>query len=173
MEMEYINCFITSTCKVFETMLNMPVEVGTPGMKEQGKPAHDVSAIIGMSGDMEGTVVLSFPVASAQRVVSLLTGASLEPKDPDFADGIGELVNMIAGGAKALFKGRKASMTCPSVVIGLRSPCVRQEGCRMHGDPLHVRLRRICRADRPASRGRGRSRRRSLNACCAVERRNH
>ncbi len=118
MDMDYINCFITSTSKVFETMLNLPVEVGTPGMKEPGKPAHDVSAIIGLSGDMDGSVVLSFPVASAQRIVSLFTGASLEPSHPDFADGIGELVNMIAGGAKALFKGRKASMSCPSVVIG-------------------------------------------------------
>lgn len=118
MDTQYITCFITATCKVFETMLNLPVETGSPTMKEPGKPAHDVSAIVGLGGDMEGSVVLSFPVTSAQRIVSLFSGANLEPNHPDFADAIGELVNMIAGGAKALFKGFKVAITCPSVVIG-------------------------------------------------------
>ena len=56
MDTQYITCFITSTCKVFETMLNLPVETGSPTMKEPGKPAHDVSAIVGLGGDMEGSV---------------------------------------------------------------------------------------------------------------------
>ena len=118
MDMAYIDSFITSTSKVFETMLNLPVEAGAPGIKMPGTPTHDVSAIIGLSGDMEGAAILSFPSASAQRIVSLFTGEPLETSHPDFADAIGELVNMIAGGAKALFKGQKVTITCPSVVIG-------------------------------------------------------
>ena len=34
----------------------------------------------------------------------------------DFTDAVGELVNMISGGAKALLEGKEVSMGCPSVV---------------------------------------------------------
>jgi chemotaxis protein CheX len=31
---------------------------------------------------------------------------------------VGELVNMVSGGAKAQFSGKEVSISCPSVVIG-------------------------------------------------------
>jgi chemotaxis protein CheX len=50
--------------------------------------------------------------------VALFCGQQLTADTSDFADAIGELVNMVSGGAKALFKDRKVSISCPSVVIG-------------------------------------------------------
>jgi chemotaxis protein CheX len=63
-------------------------------------------------------VVLSFPTATAERVVSLFTGEEMIATHEDFADAIGELVNMISGGAKAQFKGEEITISCPSVVVG-------------------------------------------------------
>jgi chemotaxis protein CheX len=114
----YIMPFIKSVQNVFETMLQMPVEIGNPGLKKTGDPSYDVSGIIGMSGDIEGAVVLSFPTATAERTVCIFTGTELARSHPDFVDAIGELVNMVSGGAKAQFEGKKVSITCPSVVIG-------------------------------------------------------
>jgi chemotaxis protein CheX len=105
--------FIKTTKNLFETMFQMPVNIGDPRVKESTGPSFDVSAIIGMSGDMEGAVVLSFP-----RVVSLFTGSEVGDSAEDLCDAVGELVNMIAGGAKAQFQGRAVSISCPSVVIG-------------------------------------------------------
>lgn len=118
MDKTYIMPFIKSVQNVFETMLQMPVTIGNPSLKQTGDPAYDISGIIGMSGDIEGSVVLSFPTDTATRTVNLFTGAELGPKDEDFIDAIGELVNMISGGAKAQFEGKQVSITCPSVVIG-------------------------------------------------------
>ncbi len=118
MNSSYILPFVESVTNVFETMLQMPVTVGSPGLRPNDGPSHDVSGIIGMSGDVDGTVVLGFPTATAERAVSLFTGMELDSQHEDFADAIGELVNMISGGAKAKFQGKKASITCPSVVIG-------------------------------------------------------
>jgi chemotaxis protein CheX len=87
-------------------------------IKKAGEPTYDVSGIIGMSGDVEGSVVLSFPTATAERVVSLFAGEELAHTHGDFADAVGELVNMITGGAKARFKGGQVNITCPSVVVG-------------------------------------------------------
>ena len=110
--------FVTSVQRVFETMLQLPVNVGQPSLAKGVEPTYDVSGIIGMSGDVEGSVVLSFPIAVAERVVSLFTGSELAHTHEDFPDAVGELVNMISGNAKAQFAGKKVSISCPSVVIG-------------------------------------------------------
>lgn len=118
MDSAYITPFVHSVTNVFETMLQLPVQIGEPEVKSQGAPSFDVSGIIGMSGDVEGSVVLSFPTAVAERTVALFTGMELTVDNEDFADAVGELVNMVSGGAKAKFQGKDVSITTPSVIIG-------------------------------------------------------
>ncbi|MEM1446292.1 MAG: chemotaxis protein CheX [Planctomycetota bacterium] len=118
MSSAYILPFVDSVSNVFETMMQMPVTVGEPAIKPHDTPADNVSGIIGMTGDVDGTVVLGFPTATAERAVAVFTGMELAADHEDFADAIGELVNMISGGAKAKFAGKHANISCPSVVIG-------------------------------------------------------
>ncbi|MFN3166561.1 MAG: chemotaxis protein CheX [Phycisphaeraceae bacterium] len=118
MDPAYITPFVGSISNVFETMLQLPVTVGTPKVKSHGAPSYDVSGIIGMTGDVEGTIVLSFPTATAERAVALFTGTELEAAHEDFADAIGELVNMVSGGAKAQFTGKNVGISTPSVIVG-------------------------------------------------------
>jgi len=115
---QFIIPFIDSVTNVFETMLQLEIKVGTPSIKPAESTSHDVSGIIGMSGDVEGTVVLGFPTATAERAVSVFTGMEMDATHEDFADAIGELVNMVSGGAKSKFTNRKVNITCPSVIIG-------------------------------------------------------
>jgi len=114
----YITPFVSSISNVFETMLQLPVTVGSPAMKDDATPTYDVSGIIGMTGDVEGTVVLSFPTATAERAVTLFTGMELAATHEDFADAIGELVNMVSGGAKAQFDGKDVGISTPTVIVG-------------------------------------------------------
>lgn len=118
MDPAYITPFVSSISNVFETMLQLPVSVGTPGIKSEATPTYDVSGIIGMTGDVEGTVVLSFPTATAERAVGLFTGMELAADHEDFADAIGELVNMVSGGAKAQFDGKEVGISTPTVIVG-------------------------------------------------------
>lgn len=117
MDPNYIVPFIKSSKNVFETMFQMPLECGTPAIKTEAAASYDVSAIIGFTGEVDGAVVLSFPEAIARRIVTLFTGSEVASKE-DLSDAVGELVNMIAGGAKAQFTNKKVSISCPSVVIG-------------------------------------------------------
>lgn len=110
--------FVTAVKNVFETMLGVQAEAQAPHLREPVDPCHDVSGIIGMSGDMSGLIVLSFPTETASRLVALFTGVEVPVEDEDFADAVGELVNMVAGGAKAKFEHRQVNISCPSVVIG-------------------------------------------------------
>jgi chemotaxis protein CheX len=117
MDVAYINPFIESTQRVFRTMLQVPVTVGKPFISKVHAP-HDVSAIIGMSGDVIGSVVLSFPAPVARLIVGKFVGMEMPSDSEEFADAVGELVNMISGAAKAQFQGKDVSISCPSVILG-------------------------------------------------------
>lgn len=110
--------FIASIQNVFATMLQLPVTIQTPKLKDNlGVPSFDVSGVIGLSGDVVGSVVLSFPKDAAERIVALFCGQPAACGTPDFADAVGEIVNMVSGGAKAMFN-KKVSISCPTVVVG-------------------------------------------------------
>jgi len=113
-----IKPFVQSVQNVFSTMLQLPLTIGEPTIKNDDEPTYDVSGIIGMSGDVVGSVVLSFPKETAERVVALFTGLPPEEIGDNLPDAVGELVNMVSGGAKGQFQDRKVSISCPSVVIG-------------------------------------------------------
>jgi chemotaxis protein CheX len=102
------------------------VSVGEPRLKEGARATYDVSGIIGLSGDVTGSAVLSFPIATAERIVALFTGQETRSDSDDFADAVGELVNMISGGAKANFPAARVSISVPSVVVGPGHTIARQ-----------------------------------------------
>ena len=118
MDAQYITPFITSIQNVFSTMLQLPVSVSEPSLKQGQRATYDVSGIIGMSGDVVGSVVLSFPKQTAERLVALFVGMEIDAESPDFADAVGELVNMVSGNAKGLFQNKQVSISCPSVIVG-------------------------------------------------------
>ncbi|MEQ9206379.1 MAG: chemotaxis protein CheX [Phycisphaerales bacterium] len=128
MDANMITPFVNSIQNVFSTMFQLPVEIGDPRIKSDRKATHDVSGIIGVSGEMVGTIVLSMPSAAAQSIVTLFTGAEFAVESDDFADAVGELVNMISGNAKAEFQRKGVSITCPSVVIGENHTIAVQSG---------------------------------------------
>jgi chemotaxis protein CheX len=118
MDANYIKPFIASIQNVFSTMMQLEVRAKTPYLKENNNPDLDVSGVIGMSGDVTGSVILSFPQGTAENLVALFSGTKADMGSPEFADAIGELVNMVAGGAKAMFKNRKCAISTPSVIVG-------------------------------------------------------
>ncbi|MEO0511314.1 MAG: chemotaxis protein CheX [Planctomycetota bacterium] len=118
MDPAFISPFIESVQNVFSTMLQLPVVVGEPRLKTDPKASYDITGIIGLSGDVSGAVALSFPRTTAERIVAIFCGMEISADHADFPDAVGELVNMISGGAKANFPNRNVSISCPSVIIG-------------------------------------------------------
>lgn len=116
MDARHITAFLEATQAVFSTMMKIPVTFASPKLNT-ATSQHDVSGLIGLSGDVVGCVVVGFNKESAVKITSALAGSPMEFGTADFADAVGELANMIAGGAKAKFKGMEISIGCPSVVI--------------------------------------------------------
>lgn len=128
MDANMITPFVNAIQNVFSTMFQLPVEIGEPRLKTDRKATHDVSGIIGVSGEMVGSIVLSMPLEAANSVVTLFTGTEFDTDSADFADAVGELINMISGNAKAEFQRKAVSISCPSVVIGADHTIAVQSG---------------------------------------------
>lgn len=108
---------VQSIRNVFSTMVKLEVNILRPRLKTTPVPTYDVSGIIGLSGDLIGSIVLSFKMDSAVKIASTFAGTTLDPNGPDFPDAVGELANMIAGGAKRAYGGL-ADITVPNVIVG-------------------------------------------------------
>ncbi|UCE60021.1 MAG: chemotaxis protein CheX [Phycisphaerales bacterium] len=118
MDVRYINPFVSSIKNTFETMCMLRVSVGKPELKSGKEPLSDVSAVIGFSGDAAGSVVLHFDFEAASKIASSFAQIEITPDHDDFADALGELANMIAGGAKSQFEGLSISISLPNVIVG-------------------------------------------------------
>ncbi len=118
MNVEYIKPFLTSTVAVFNTMLGCKLIAGKPFAKNHCQPEHHVSGIIGLSGRAKGAVVLSLDKNVALDATTILLKEQQHELNGDVADAVGELTNIIAGGAKAQLKHLAMSVSLPTVAIG-------------------------------------------------------
>jgi chemotaxis protein CheX len=119
--------FVNSVRNVFNTMVGVQTTVERPTIKTGAAVSYDISAIIGFSGQIIGSVVVSFQMAAALSLASAFAGIEIAADSPDFPDAIGELANMIAGSAKKDL-GAAASIACPSVVMGPNHVIARLRG---------------------------------------------
>jgi len=118
MDVRFINPFISAIKNVFGTMVQTEVSIGRPMIRTDELRSADVSGVIGLSGDVTGAVVLSFPGKVASKLASRFAGVELDVGQEDFSDAVGELTNMVAGNAKKDFGGLSVSISLPSVIVG-------------------------------------------------------
>jgi chemotaxis protein CheX len=89
---------------------------------------HDVSGVVGLSGDVVGSIALAFPSATAKQDVTILGGVAKRVGDREFADAMSELLALIVGDAKQRIEGKGVSIGIPSVVVGAVHEAIHQIG---------------------------------------------
>lgn len=123
MKAELINPFIESVNDMMETMMGVLPERLPIELKTEDHAAGDVSGIIGFADkNITGAVALSFPEETVLSVYELMTSEKANSIDNSVQDTVGELANMVAGGAKRIFadRGLHFHISIPSVVVGKR-----------------------------------------------------
>ena len=121
MKVEYINPFIESTYDLFSTMLSSKAIRGDVGLAKPDANPRDIMALIGLSGMARGMVALAFPVDTALNMVNRLLGTQIRIIDDTVSDAIAEMVNIVAGGAKAKIRTdmeKPIDLSLPTVVRG-------------------------------------------------------
>jgi chemotaxis protein CheX len=120
MNVEYINPFLRATVNVLKTMAFTEATPGKPYIKKDQVAGGDVSGIIGITGETEGSLSISFTEACICNVVSNMFGEEITKLDPEVEDAVGEITNMISGDARRELaeKGFVLKGAIPSVVSG-------------------------------------------------------
>ncbi len=118
MRVEYINPFIASLKNTFRTMLGCEAQRGQLAVKNSNHAHHPISGVIGLSGKAVGTVVVSFSREVALRAASTMLMTEATEVNEDVLDAVGELTNMVAGGAKAQLEEFQLMVSLPNVITG-------------------------------------------------------
>ena len=122
MKAEYLNPFMLATKNVLETMAQMPANASKPKLKEGKSTFGEVTGIIGMASDTaEGIMAISFSQPCILKIVAnMLMEEQKDKIDDDIVDAVGELTNIICGGAKAeLAKlGLNFNLATPTMITG-------------------------------------------------------
>lgn len=123
MDVRYINPFIGSVEQVFGTLLGAWVRRGAVSLQRGTVGDDQLTAIIGLSGAVRGVVTAVLPAATAMAIVSAMLGETYTEVSADVVDGVAELANLVAGGAKSQLVESDAApiqLGLPSVVTGSR-----------------------------------------------------
>ncbi|MDA8083022.1 MAG: chemotaxis protein CheX [Nitrospiraceae bacterium] len=121
MRVEFVNPFLESIIKVMATMAKTEATPGRPFLKQDGCAKGDVTGIIGMAGERaRGSLAITFTESAILYIASRMLGEELKQVDDAVADCVGEITNMVTGGAKRILSedGYRFEMAIPSTIIG-------------------------------------------------------
>jgi chemotaxis protein CheX len=120
MDVKFVNPFINATVNVLETMAFTKAEAGKPYLKNEEVASGDVSGVIGLTGEVMGTISVSFTEKSILAIVSNMLGEEIKELNEEIKDAVGEITNMISGQARQELEqlGRSLQAAIPSVIMG-------------------------------------------------------
>ncbi|MBF0465240.1 MAG: chemotaxis protein CheX [Nitrospirae bacterium] len=121
MNVEFVNPFLISMVKVLSTMAQTEAIPGKPSLKTTDSAKGDVTGIIGLAGQQtKGSLAISFTENAIFHIATQMLGEKIDKLDETIADMVGEITNMVTGGAKRILseKGYKFELSIPSMIVG-------------------------------------------------------
>ena len=108
-----INPVLQATRETFEMMLGGAIVKRELGLYTADSSGDELSALIGLTGQVTGAICLNFPAATARQVVSRLVDSPGENFDALLSDSVGELANMVGGGTKDKLRQYRLQLGLP------------------------------------------------------------
>ena len=120
MRVEYINPFVESAFNILKEVLDTDISRGELYLKATSMPVLGVAAIIGLTGDVEGRVLLDMSMETAISIASTMNAEEFDELDALGKATIAELANMITGQAvtKLHELGYDFDLSPPSLITG-------------------------------------------------------
>ncbi len=117
---EHVNTFLMAATKVISEACNLTPRVGKPYIRNTTFSNDSVVIMIGVTGEMQGQVILAFERKIALEVASKMMFMEVTQLDEISTSAICELANMIMGNASTAFsvKSIGIDITPPSLFQG-------------------------------------------------------
>ncbi len=141
MDVQTINPFINATVNVLETMAFVKCEAGKPFLKQDQEAKGDVTGIIGLTGETNGSISVTFDEPTILKIVSNMFGEEMTELNSEVSDAVGEITNMISGQARRELEeiGKVFQAAIPSVVAGKNHSIVHLVGGPKIGIPFKTK----------------------------------
>jgi chemotaxis protein CheX len=117
---EFVNPFIQAATEVLETELGGQTERGELRLQKSSCTTHEVTALVGVSGQVRGLVLFAMSQEMALSIASRMMACEFQEFDAVAQSGIGELGNVITGRAGVLLSkaGYSSTIHPPALLVG-------------------------------------------------------
>lgn len=120
MKAEYINSFYSAIQDVFKLMLDLDVERGNLDVVEGLISSKEANVVLGVTGDLRGSVLFSFTKPMALEMVKIMAGMEMNEIDMFVSSALGEVANIVGG--NAVTNLTEYNYTCdivpPQIIVG-------------------------------------------------------
>jgi chemotaxis protein CheX len=121
MDVKLINPFVEALLEVTESMAQLSGQIGKVQLKEGNKSQGIVSGFIRLNNaNTNGSLSISFSEPVLLSIYERMLGETLEQLDDSAYDLVGEITNMVCGGAKRRLseQGLDFDLATPDVLKG-------------------------------------------------------
>lgn len=120
MKAEYVNSFYKATKDVFQLMIDTDPQRSNIKAVEVFESDKDANVLLKVTGDLEGTILFSFPKDMALEMVKIMSGMDMDKIDSFASSALGEVANIIGGNALISLAGNNyiCDINTPEVFLG-------------------------------------------------------
>jgi len=115
---QIVNPIIESTFDSFNLMMGVSCRKVGISLKTAQSQLHPISAVIGLTGNIAGTLCLNFSQVAALGAVKRMVDIDLHEITSLVCDTVGEFANVIAGSAKNRVAKLDLGLGLPTVIHG-------------------------------------------------------
>jgi len=123
MDANFINPVLRSMQNIFSTMIHLEPKVGSPTIKDKNSviPGRNISGVMSMVGRKGvASIAITFPEPVILLIAQKMLPAAPATIDGNIIDLVGELANMVLGGAKSELEngGYFFKLSLPTIILG-------------------------------------------------------
>ncbi|MBL4883240.1 MAG: chemotaxis protein CheX [Planctomycetaceae bacterium] len=113
-----VDAVLDATAEAFEIMLSCSVTKLELQAQTWDTSFNDITAVIALTGTINGTICLSFPKQTAFEAVNRMVGILPDEIDALVCDAVGEFANVVGGSAKDKTNDPTMKLGLPNVIHG-------------------------------------------------------
>ncbi len=120
MDAELVNVFVGSAQNVLQTEIGAPVKMGQVFIGKDPYTTQQITALIGVTGNLRGVMMFGLSEETAMQVVSRMMGQEMDKWDELAESAIAEIGNVIAGSSATTLesRGHICTISPPTVIRG-------------------------------------------------------
>jgi chemotaxis protein CheX len=120
MDVQIVNPFIDATIHVLSSLAFTQANVGKPYLKKDNVAQGDVSGVVGLSGEANGTISVTFSRTCILKIVSKMFGEEVVEINDEVKDAVGEILNIVSGNGRQKLQGMGKTLKggIPTIITG-------------------------------------------------------